>query len=880
MTGHSGPVSSTRPPATYYTPGCEPCSVISMAANSDHPSHLPDLPVRPVLTQLVEALETHGGAVLVAPPGAGKTTLVPLALLDRQELAGRKILVLEPRRLAARAAARRMADLLGEADVGGTVGYRVRLDTRVSERTRIEVVTEGILTRMLQSDPALEEVGVVIFDEFHERSLHADLGLALALQSRTLLRPDLKLVVMSATLDPGPVADLLASAREPAPVIESRGRMYPVETRFRSRPVTGWIEPPVADTIVDALAEEEGDVLVFLPGAAEIRRTAERLEDRLPRDTTVHKLFGALPRGEQDRAIRPSPPGRRKVVLATSIAETSLTIEGVRVVVDSGRMRIPKFDPGTGMTRLETVRVTRDSADQRRGRAGRTEPGVCYRLWTEGEDRGLVPARAPEIADADLAPLALELATWGADPDDLGWLTEPPEAALAQARELLYELDAVDEDGVVTDHGRAMAEVGAHPRLAHLLVRGREEGLGALAADLAALLNSRDILRGKGRAPDADLRLRVEALHRARTGGSRGGSIRHVLREADHWRRGDGSSVRARTGSGDGRSGAGDVAAVGSLLSLAYPDRVGRRRDGERGRFVLRNGRGARLDDTQSLANHDWIVAADLDGRGRDGRIWRAAPVEQEEVERRFAHQIREEEEVTWDADSGRARGFRRRCLGALILSESAIHSPSREALTSALLDGIRDAGLDALPWTKDTAQLRERLVFLHRLEPDDWPDASDDALLDQLEDWLAPFLTDARSLDDLRRLDLEQILLTWVGWDRREALDRLAPTHLRVPSGSRIRLSYAKPEAPVLAVRLQEVFGLTETPRVGGGAVPLTLHLLSPARRPVQVTQDLSSFWESAYFEVRKDMRGRYPKHYWPEDPLEAEATRRTRPE
>lgn len=868
---------------------------MSMAAHPDHASRLPDLPVRPVLAELVEALETQGSAVLVAPPGAGKTTLVPLALLDLEALGDRKILVLEPRRLATRAAARRMADLLGEPDVGGTVGYRVRLDTRVSDRTRIEVVTEGILTRMLQSDPALDEVGVVIFDEFHERSLHADLGLALALQSRILLRPDLKLLVMSATLDPGPVADLLGgvpkgegSTSRPAPVIESLGRMYPVETRFRSRPVTGWIEPPVADTIVDALAEERGDVLVFLPGAAEIRRTAERLEERRPPDTTVHKLFGALPRDEQDRAIRPSPRGRRKVVLATSIAETSLTIEGVRVVVDSGRMRIPRFDPGTGMTRLETVRVTRDSADQRRGRAGRTEPGVCYRLWTEGEDRGLVPARAPEITDADLAPLALELATWGAEPADLGWLTPPPDAAFAQARELLYELDAVDDDGVVTDHGREMATIGAHPRLAHLLIRGREEGLGGLAADLAALLNNRDILRGQGRAPDADLRLRVEALHRARTGNARGGSIRHVLREADHWRRGAGASVHWATGSGDGHrgsgdrrtsSGASDVAAVGSLLALAYPDRVGRRRDGERGRFVLRTGRGAQLDDTQPLANHDWIVAAELDGRGRDGRIWRAAPIEPEEVERRFGHQIREEEEVTWDSDSGRVRGFRRRRLGAVVLSESAIHSPSREALTSALLDGIREAGLEAIPWTKETAQLRERLAFLHRLEPDDWPDASDDALLDRLEDWLAPFLTDARSLDDLKRLDLEQVLLTWVGWDRREALDRLAPTHIQVPSGSRIRLDYAKPGAPVLAVRLQEVFGLTETPRIGGGAVPLTLHLLSPARRPVQVTQDLASFWEDAYFEVRKDMRGRYPKHYWPENPLEAEATRRTRP-
>jgi ATP-dependent helicase HrpB len=776
-----------------------------------------------------------------------------------------------------------MAHLLGEPEVGGTVGYRVRLDTRVSARTRVEVVTEGILTRMLQSDPALEGVGAVLFDEFHERSLHADLGLALTLQSRALLREDLRVLVMSATLDAGPVARLLGGEGPSAPVVESLGRMYPVETRFRERPVDGWIEPAVADTVLRAMEEETGDVLVFLPGAGEIRRTAERLEERLPAGAALHPLFGALPPAEQDQAIRPSPPGRRKVVLATSIAETSLTIDGVRIVVDSGQMRIPRFDPGTGMTRLETVRITRDAADQRRGRAGRTEPGVCYRLWTEGEDRGLVPARSPEIGDADLAPLALELAVWGADADELAWLTPPPAAALAQARELLYELEALDADGAVTGHGRRMAGVGAHPRLAHLLVRGRAEGLGALAADLAALLNARDIFQGEGRAPDADLTARVEAVRRARAGGrgTRGGSggagpawhlhtsgLRQVLREADHWRR------------PEDRDAPEDVAHTGRLLALAYPDRVGRRRDGERGRFLLRNGRGAAFREVQTLGDAEWIVAAELDGRGREARIFRAAALDQADVEELFAGQIVEREAVQWDGAAGRVVASRRRELGALVLSGARLSDPAPEAVTAALVEGIREVGITAaLPWTTETTQLRERIAFLHRLDPERWPDAGEDALTTTLEGWLAPFLTGMRSLADLRRAPLGQALLAAVGWDRTAALDELAPTHLEVPSGSRIRLDYADPEAPVLAVRLQEVFGLTDTPRVGGGTVPLTLHLLSPARRPVQVTRDLASFWRDAYFEVRKDMRGRYPKHYWPENPLEAEATRRAKP-
>ncbi|HSR42193.1 MAG TPA: ATP-dependent helicase HrpB, partial [Longimicrobiales bacterium] len=658
---------------------------------------LPDLPVRGVLDDVRRALRGGASAILVAPPGAGKTTLTPLALLDEDWLDGRKILVLEPRRLATRAAARRMAELLGEEDVGGTVGYRIRMDTRVGRRTRVEVVTEGVLTRMLQDDPGLADVGAVLFDEFHERSLHADVGLALALQARALLRDDLRIVVMSATLDPEPVADLL----DDAAVVRSEGRIFPVETRYRRTPMEGWIEPPVVAAVLRALEDDEGDVLVFLPGAGEIRRTARRLEDGdLPSDVAVRPLFGRLSRADQERAIGPSPAGRRKVVLATAIAETSLTIEGVRVVVDAGLMRVPRFDPSTGMTRLETVRVTRDSADQRRGRAGRTAPGVCYRLWTRDEDRGLVPRRTPEILEADLAPLALDLAVWGAEPGELRWLDPPPEAAFSQARELLRELEVVDRDGAVTDHGRRVAELGLHPRLAHMVVRGTDLGLGETACDLAALLGSRDILRADGRAPDADLRLRVEALARARRSGGGGrvaetapgqrvdrGGLSRALREARHWRR------IAGVGRGGESPGGGPGEGVGVLAALAYPDRIGRRREGERGRFLLRSGRGARFAEPQPLAGADWIVAAEVEGRGREARIFRAAAVEEAEVERHFGDRAEEVREVAWDPETGRVRAHRRRVLGALMLSEAPLPDPDPAEVARALAGGVRDEG-------------------------------------------------------------------------------------------------------------------------------------------------------------------------------------------
>jgi ATP-dependent helicase HrpB len=822
------------------------------------------LPIEPVLPALRDALRGGTAAVLQAPPGAGKTTLVPLALLDEPWLGGRKIVMLEPRRLAARAAAHRMAQLLGER-VGETVGYRVRMETRVGPTTRVEAVTEGVLTRMLQHDPALEGAGIVVFDEFHERSLHADLGLALTLQSRAVLRDDLRVLVMSATLDGGPVARLLGDA----PVVTSEGRAHPVETRWLPRRPEGRVEAVTARTVRDALETEDGDILVFLPGAGEIRRVEEMLSDDLPRGVRIHPLFGNLPQEAQDEAIRPSPPGRRKIVLATSIAETSLTIEGVRVVVDSGLMRAPRFSPRTGMTRLETVAVSRASADQRRGRAGRLGPGICRRLWTEAEDAALQPYRPPEILEADLAPLALELAAWGvADPAELRWLDPPPAAAFGQARELLRELGALDAAGAATPHGRAMAALPLHPRLAHMLLRAKEMRLGATACDLAALLAERDVLRGEGRAPDADARLRLGALRReGGIGGADAAALHRVRAEAKDLRRHLSTSPSET-----------DDEAAGVLLALAYPDRIAQRRPGASGRYLLRNGRGAAFPHPQPLAEAPYIVAAELDDAGREGRIMIAAPVELAEIERHFADQVVAEDVVAWDEAAGAVRARRTERLGALVLHEAPLADPDPEHIAAALAAAVRQAGIGSLPWTKAAAQLRERIGFLHLHDPS-FPDVSDEALSVSLGDWLGPHLYGLRKMEEVRRIDLVPVLEGMLAWEQRRRLDELAPTHVEVPSGSRIPVDYADPAAPVLAVRLQEVFGWSETPRIAGGRVPLTLHLLSPAHRPVQVTRDLASFWRAGYFEVKKDLKGRYPRHYWPDDPLVAEATARARP-
>lgn len=779
--------------------------------------------------------------------------------------------MLEPRRLAARAAARYMAASLGE-QVGERVGYRVRLESRVGPQTRIEVITEGVLNRLLQADPALEDVGLVIFDEFHERSLQADLGLALCLQSQALLRPDLRILVMSATLEAEPVAALLGDA----PVLISEGRQFPVQTRYIGRSSGGRVEPLVVQTVLAALEQETGDILVFLPGAGEIRRVEAQLAATgLDRHIRIAPLYGNLPQEAQDLALLPSAPGERKVVLATAIAETSLTVEGVRVVIDSGLMRVPRFSPRTGMTRLVTVPVSRASADQRRGRAGRLGPGVCYRLWTEQEERHLAPQSTPEILQADLAPLALELAAWGvADPGELLWLDPPPNAALAQARELLSELGALGEDGTITPHGRRMAEFGLHPRLAHMLLKAMPLGLGGLACELAALLSERDVFRGEPGGRDADLCLRVQAVRESRTGaGSARGYLldqaacRRVLAEARKLQR----ALGIRAGAEEE-----DVDASGMLLALAYPDRIAQRRSD--GRYLLRNGRGAAFAEMQPLSSEPYLVATELDDQGLESRIFLAAPVALADLEEYMGEQIAEEALVDWDPSVQAVRARRRERLGALVLREGVLSDPDPEGVLAALLRGIAAEGLQILPRSRAARQLQERLIFVHSLETG-WPDLSDQALAATLSDWLGPHLYGLKSRADLQRLHMVDILGGMLSWEQRQALDRLAPTHIAVPSGSRIPVDYSDPASPVLSVRLQEMFGLQETPRIGGGRVPVTLHLLSPAHRPVQVTRDLASFWREAYFEVRKDLRGRYPKHYWPEDPLSAVATNRTRP-
>lgn len=846
------------------------------------------LPIDAAIPDLHRALASASAAVLQAPPGAGKTTRIPLALLHESWLADRRIVMLEPRRLAARAAARYMSAARGET-AGQTIGFRVRGETRVSRTTRIEVVTEGVLTRMLQSDPSLDGVGCVIFDEFHERSVHADLGLALTLQSQALLRPDLRILVMSATLDGAPIARLL----DDAPIITSEGREYPVETRYVERPPDRKLELLVARVVREAVASHEGDVLVFLPGAAEIHRTAAALAaSSMPATVTVMPLFGALSAAEQDRAIAASPPGRRKIVLATSIAETSLTIDGVRIVIDSGVARVPRFSPRSGMSRLETVRVSRASADQRRGRAGRQSPGVCYRLWAEHEQHLLVAQNQPEILDADLAPLALELAAAGVtDPGDLRWLTAPPASSYAQATHLLTRLGALGTNGRITEHGRAMADLPVHPRIAHLLLRGSDLGVLDLAGDVAALLGDRDIMRVDRAGANADLTLRVDAL---RDGGAsaaaHGASVdrdglRRARAESGELRRqlGGAASPPSRSGTvqrshapraASSRDRNADLPGVGVLVAFAYPDRIAQRRTGQAGRYALSGGGGASLAGAQALTSEEYLAVADLDGQATDARIYLAAPLTLHEIEEHFTDAIVEEDAIEWDPASRAVAARRRRMLGALVLRESGVRDPDPERVARVLLDGVLRGGIQSLAWSDAATRLRERLAFLHAHDPS-WPDVSDAALDDAVREWLLPRVAGMRRASDVDRVDLSLFLLDRLDWRQRRALDELAPTHLAVPSGSRVALDYSDPEAPVLAVRLQEMFGLRDTPRVAGGRVGVVLHLLSPARRPVQITRDLAGFWTSAYFEVRKDLRGRYPRHHWPEDPLEAPPTR-----
>ncbi len=822
--------------------------------------HTLSLPVDEAVPELRRELAAGRTAVLQAPPGAGKTTRVPIALLGEPWLGKQRIVMLEPRRLAARAAARYMAGKLGEK-VGETVGYRVRHESAAGPGTRVLVVTEGVLTRMLANDPALEDFGLVIFDEFHERSIHADLGLALTLQTQDVLREDLRILVMSATLDSVAVAGLLGGA----PVVSSEGRSFPVDVQYRPPRPGAPLERSVAAVVREALEDREGDVLVFLPGARDIRRVESALQGLA---AEVMPLHGNLPPEQQDRAILPSPPGRRKIVLATSIAETSLTIEGVRSVVDAGFARVPRYSPRTGMSRLLTVRVSRASAEQRRGRAGRVAPGLCYRLWSPQQDVALPERASPEILEADLAPLVRDLAAAGVrDPLELRWLDPPPAAAFVQARGLLIQLGALDRSGAPTAHGKAMSRLGLHPRLSHMVMRSTELGARHLACELAALLTERDLLRRTQGIPEADIRTRLDLL--------RGTVVRHDV-DRDALRRTRAEVAACRRSRARPVKVGSNAPGVGLLLAMAYPDRIAQRRPGAGGRYLLRNGRGAFLEP-QGLSSESYLVIPELDGDGPESRALLAAPITLDEIRAWLGEEVVVQDEVRWEPESRGVVARRQERLGAIVLRETRTGNPDPAAVAGALLEGVRREGLGVLRWDDGARRLRQRITFLRTLAPE-WPDVSDEGLLESLEEWLAPRLTGLSRLDALSSGDLGAALLSRLSWEQRSALDRLAPTHLTVPTGSRIPVDYADPGAPVLAVRLQEMFGLTETPKVGGDRVPVTLHLLSPAGRPVQVTRDLAGFWRSTYFDVRKDLKGRYPKHEWPENPLQAKPTRRAK--
>lgn len=816
-----------------------------------------DLPITAILPSLAKALASRANVILAAEPGAGKTTRVPLALMAETWLQGRKIVMLEPRRLAARAAASRMAQSLNEA-VGATVGYAVRLDRKVSAQTRIEVVTEGILTRRLQTDPALADVGLLIFDEFHERSLDGDLGLALALDAQAALREDLKILVMSATLDEARLSKHLGDA----PVISAPGRTFPVETRYGDRPERTTLARDMARAIRGNLTEAKGGILAFLPGEAEIRRTEDALKEAaLPANTKVMPLYGAMALADQDQVLKPATDGTRKIVLATTIAETSLTIDGIDMVIDSGLKRAPRFDPATGMTSLETVRVSQASADQRRGRAGRQGPGICIRLWPEQEMRALKAHDEPEILIADLAPLALELANWGVkDASALRFLDPPPPAAFAQARDLLSELDALDGAGAVTAMGKMMARLPLHPRLAHMIARARELKAGGMAADLAALLSERDLL---GREAGADLGERLAALRR--------GGVNKALRERI---RSAARQIRGIANIGDEES---DIS-PGVLVALAWPDRIAQAR-GARGRFRLSGGGGAVLPEHDPLAREPFLAVATTDGTSGDQKIFLAAALTREDLETCFASHVSETDIVRWDSRAQIVVANRQRKLGALVLDDRPLATPDPEKIVEAMTKGVAERGLTALPWSDGAQLLRARLRFLRRVLPEDgWPDLSDATLLANLNDWLTPYLAGMTRRSHLDRLDMFAIIQDLIPHDLKRRLDKLAPRHVTIPSGADIAIDYDGDGDPVLRARLQEMFGLADTPRIADGRALLRIELLSPARRPLAVTQDLRSFWANAYPQVRSEMRGRYPKHPWPEDPMNTPAVKPNR--
>jgi len=818
------------------------------------------LPITEIVPAVRERLATDNTLIVQAAPGAGKSTVLPLAVLDEVWLSGKKILMLEPRRLAAKTIAARMASLWGD-DVGQTVGYRIRFENRIGPNTRIEVVTEGILTRMLHHDNALENVGLVIFDEFHERSIHADLALALCRETQQVLRPDLRILVMSATLDMPELSGLLD-----APIIESEGRQYPVDVHYANTPTDEmYLAETTVSTVLKAVNEHDGDTLVFLPGEAEIRRCAERLEERLP-DFAIHPLYGQLSSQEQFRAIMPNSYGKRKVVLATSIAETSLTIEGVKIVVDSGLARTSRFDPKTGLSRLETVPVSKDSAAQRAGRAGRLGPGVCYRMWTKATHERLAEHRIPEILEADLCPLVLDMAVWGVtDIRRLAWLTPPPAFSLEQARETLYRLEVLDENGRVTPHGKQVHRLACHPRIAHMLIMAQQEKAVALATDLAALLEERDPLP---KETGIDINLRIEALRRARQYNKLGNKFTRIDKVADSYR---------RMLSANADNGPVDAYQTGLLLAYAYPERIAFARPGSNARFQLANGKYAVASHEDDLAHEPWLAIAHMDTRDGLGKIFMASPLNPKDLQ----HLVKEKEIITWDTKKGGLVAGKDLRIGSIVLQSKPLPTPDKALLVKAVSQAIETEGRTLLDFDDHMEQLQNRIQSLAKWNGDDtWPAVDTDTLLKHNMDWLGSYLGTAKRNEDLKKINLAEALLHHLPWEKQQELEQLAPRKIPVPSGSSISLQYfADGAPPVLSVRLQEVFGMAETPRINRGNTPLLMHLLSPGYKPVQVTSDLKSFWNNTYFEVKKELKRRYPKHAWPDDPWTAPAVAKGRP-
>ncbi len=813
-----------------------------------------DLPIFEILPDLQEQLDTTPTVIVHAPPGAGKSTIIPLALLDHPSSHAKKILMLEPRRLAARSIAARMADLLGE-QVGQTVGYRIRFDTRVSESTRIEVITEGILTRMLQSDNALEDVGLVIFDEFHERNIHSDTALAFCLDCQQVLRPDLRILIMSATLDASHIASLLK-----APILESHGRQYPVEHIYTGQSDVRLTGELMSQAVRKALQDQDGDILCFLPGEAEIRACEELLKKGSV-GASIHPLYGMLPRAAQDAAIRPDRKGSRKVVLATSIAETSLTIEGVSIVIDSGWSRSARFDPNTGLTRLETVRVSRDAADQRAGRAGRLGPGVCYRMWSLADQERLESHRQPEIINADLAPLMLDLANWGVtNPKQLTWITPPPTGHLGQAQSTLVDIEAI-ENGKITKHGKEIQRLPAHPRLAHMMLRAKDHDTVSLATDVAAVLEERDPL---GREAGIDINLRVEALRKHREEKREGKRLARLERVAASYRRLFGVEEDNDLP---------DAYETGFLLAQAYPERIAIARPGNNAQFQLANGALGMASHKDELAFEEALAVAHMDAREGMGKIFLASPLNPRDLE----PLVKEREIVRWNDDEETLQATIELRIGSIVLNSRPLRDPSDEAIEDALSQAILRKGSLLLDWNEDVTQWQSRVLSLRHWRPDDgWPDVSTSHLLQTAKEWLGPYFSQLRRAQDFKRLALLDILHHHLPYHLQQTLSHLAPTRIKVPSGSQVKLQYTEDGSPpVLAVRIQEVFGLKETPRVNEGRNAVLMHLLSPGFKPVQITSDLTSFWNDGFHEVKKELKRRYPKHSWPEDPWEAEAIR-----